>query len=639
MIPSAYGALRPELDEVRSALERLRARGPSIDVARLVIARDTPDGADTAPTIETPLGILARAFNLSAFERAVLALTAGVELDPAIAELAAPAPTFGLACAALDGAHWTALMPDAPLRRWRLVQVGAGASILQAPLRLDERILHHLAGLAYIDERLINCAESLEAPDAIPPSHVALARHVRERWRGRAVPLPVVQLTGADPAATRMIAAAACAMLGLRSLAIAPEALPAAGEELETLMRLAEREAALLPCALFIDVTDLEAEDPRTAVVRRFVDRSSAPILLGVRDRWYDGPRDSATMEVTRASAEERRTVWRLALGEAASALNGDLERMADHFELAPGAIQGLVRGVAGEHQGPVSADALWAAGRAATRPRLQSLATRIESTVGWDDLILPEAQRDALRAIVAEVRQRTRVYGEWGFARRRVAGLGTTALFSGASGTGKTLAAAVLANELRLDLYHVDLSQVVSKYIGETEKNLRRVFDGAERGSAVLLFDEADALFGKRSEVRDSHDRYANIEVSYLLQRLEAYRGGGLAILTTNARDALDAAFMRRIRFIVTFPFPERHHREAMWRRAFPETTPVDALDFDRLARLNVVGSSIHNIALAAAFLAADAGQPIRMEHILRAARAEFMKLDRSLTELEAVA
>jgi hypothetical protein len=636
MIPAAYEALRPELDAIRIALERQRVQGR--EGPRLVIARDTPDEGDAAPAIETPLGVLARAFRLSAFERAVVALTAGVELDPAIAELTAPAPTFGLACAALDGAHWTALMPDAPLRRWRLVQVGAGASILQAPLRLDERILHHLAGLAYIDERMTNSVESLDVPEAIPPSHVALAQRLRERWRGRSVPLPVVQLTGADPAAARTIAAAACAMLGLRSLAMAPEALPPAGEELEALMRLAEREAALLPCALYIDASELETADPRTAVVRRFIDRSTAPLLLGARDRWYDGPRDTATIEVTRPSAEERRTMWRAALGEAAATLNGDLERMADHFELGPTAIRGLVRGVAGDRTGAVSGAALWAAGRAATRPRLQSLATRIESAVGWDDLILPDAQRDALRTIVAEVRQRALVYGSWGFAGRHIAGLGTTALFSGASGTGKTLAAAVLANELQLDLYHVDLSQVVSKYIGETEKNLRRVFDDAERGSAVLLFDEADALFGKRSEVRDSHDRYANIEVSYLLQRLEAYRGGGLAILTTNARDALDTAFLRRIRFVVTFPFPEGPHREAMWRRAFPETAPVGALDFDRLGRLNVAGGSIHNIALAAAFLAADAGQPVRMEHILRAARAEFMKLDRSLTELEAV-
>jgi SpoVK/Ycf46/Vps4 family AAA+-type ATPase len=191
-----------------------------------------------------------------------------------------------------------------------------------------------------------------------------------------------------------------------------------------------------------------------------------------------------------------------------------------------------------------------------------------------------------------------------------------------------------VLANELSLDLYRIDLSQVVSKYIGETEKNLRRVFDAAEEGGAILLFDEADALFGKRSEVKDSHDRYANIEVSYLLQRMEDYRG--LAILTTNMKSALDTAFLRRIRFIVQFPFPDAAQRAEIWRRIFPRETPTEGLDMNRLARLNVTGGNIRNIALNAAFLAADAGEPVRMCHLLRAARSEYAKLEKPLTESE---
>ncbi|MCX6047084.1 MAG: ATP-binding protein, partial [Chloroflexi bacterium] len=179
-----------------------------------------------------------------------------------------------------------------------------------------------------------------------------------------------------------------------------------------------------------------------------------------------------------------------------------------------------------------------------------------------------------------------------------------------------------------------IDLSQVVSKYIGETEKNLRRVFDAAEEGGAVLLFDEADALFGKRSEVKDSHDRYANIEVSYLLQRMEAYRG--LAILTTNMKNALDPAFLRRIRFIVNFPFPDAAQRAEIWSRIFPQATPTDGLDLARLARLNVAGGNIRNIALNGAFLAAEGGEPVRMGHLLRAAHLEYAKLEKSLTESE---
>jgi SpoVK/Ycf46/Vps4 family AAA+-type ATPase len=235
---------------------------------------------------------------------------------------------------------------------------------------------------------------------------------------------------------------------------------------------------------------------------------------------------------------------------------------------------------------------------------------------------------------LVANVRQQARVYEDWGFAERSPRGLGITVLFHGPSGTGKTMAAEVLANELQLDLYHIDLSTVVSKYIGETEKNLRQVFDAAEQGGLILLFDEADALFGKRSEVKDSHDRYANIEVSYLLQRMEAYRG--LAILTTNNKSALDPAFMRRIRFVIQFPFPDLNQRTEIWKRIFPQQTPVKDLDERKLARLNVAGGNIRNIALNAAFLAADQHRPVTMGEIRNAAQTEYTKIEKPLSAAE---
>ena len=217
----------------------------------------------------------------------------------------------------------------------------------------------------------------------------------------------------------------------------------------------------------------------------------------------------------------------------------------------------------------------LWRACRDASRARLDDLAQRLEPAAGWDELVLPEAQKIILRQIAAHARHRLTVYQKWGFAAKGARGLGISALFAGESGTGKTMAAEVLAHKLHLDLYRIDLASVVSKYIGDTEKNLRRVFDAAEESGAILLFDEADALFGKRSEVRDSHDRYANIEVSYLLQRMEAYRG--LAILTTNMKAALDVAFQRRLSFVVHFPFPDQQQRELIWRGVFPAATPVE--------------------------------------------------------------
>ena len=212
---------------------------------------------------------------------------------------------------------------------------------------------------------------------------------------------------------------------------------------------------------------------------------------------------------------------------------------------------------------------------------------------------------------------------------------MGIAALFHGPSGVGKTFAAEALAHDLDLDLYRVDLSATVSKYIGETEKNLRRVFDAAEQSGAILLFDEADALFGKRSEVSDSHDRYANLEVSYLLQRMEAYRG--LAILTTNMRSALDQAFLRRLRFVVAFPFPSAPDRERLWRHAFPRAVPLAGdIDWQALSRLVVAGGNIANIALDAAFRAADAGTGVEMAHVLAAAQAECAKIDKTITESE---
>jgi SpoVK/Ycf46/Vps4 family AAA+-type ATPase len=226
------------------------------------------------------------------------------------------------------------------------------------------------------------------------------------------------------------------------------------------------------------------------------------------------------------------------------------------------------------------------------------------------------------------------KVYETWGFAAKGRRGLGVSALFTGGSGTGKTMAAEVLAGELRLDLYRIDLSAVVSKYIGETEKNLKQIFDTAEDGGVLLLFDEADALFGKRSEVRDSHDRYANIEVGYLLQRLEAYQG--LAILTTNLKSSMDTAFQRRLRFIVNFPFPDAGLREAIWKSVFPAATPTRDLDYRKLAQLNASGGNIRNIALNAAFFSAQSGKPLDMASIAAAAKLEAQKIERPLSDAE---
>jgi hypothetical protein len=327
-----------------------------------------------------------------------------------------------------------------------------------------------------------------------------------------------------------------------------------------------------------------------------------------------------------------QRQLWLTALGSKAESLDDELDSLASQYSLDARRIERCAEQVEGldrEHD----IDLLHRLCRG-DGETLSELAQLIDARAGWDDLILPESQRATLQQLAVHTRHRITVHHDWGFADKSTRGLGIATLFSGESGTGKTLAAEVLANSLGLALFRIDLSAVVSKYIGETEKNLRKLFDAAEDIGAILLFDEADALFGKRSDVKDSHDRYANIEVSYLLQRMEAYRG--LAILTTNHKAALDAAFQRRLRFVVHFPFPDAVLREAIWRCIFPAGAPLDNLDFARLARLNVAGGNIRNIAMTAAFFAAEAGAPVNMAQLRRAAQLEAAKTEKTPSEAE---
>jgi AAA+ superfamily predicted ATPase len=424
--------------------------------------------------------------------------------------------------------------------------------------------------------------------------------------------------------------------VGLRLAAVAADHLPTAPGELEGFVRLWEREAALTPSALLVEAEAVERAEPRAVGhVARVLERISSPLLVSTRERWRPLRREVRTLEVGKPTRDEQRRIWQVLLGDARGRVNGHLSALVSQFDFAPPTIRASVQeALASGADGEALATALWDAGRAQARSRLDDLAHRIVPRAGWDDLVLTEAEKSRLREIAAHVAHRTTVYETWGFAAASTRGLGISALFAGASGTGKTMAAEVLAGALRLDLYRIDLSGVVSKYIGETEKNLRRVFDAAEDGGAILFFDEADALFGKRSEVKDSHDRYANIEINYLLQRMESYRG--LAVLATNMKGALDPAFLRRIRFVITFSLPDATQRAELWRRMFPAATPTQGLDVVKLARLHLPGGNIRNIALNAAFLAAEAGEPVRMPHVLRAVRSEYAKLEKPLTEAD---
>jgi hypothetical protein len=426
------------------------------------------------------------------------------------------------------------------------------------------------------------------------------------------------------------VVAAGVATVGLRLYALQAAHVPPTPEERDALARLWEREAILGRAAIVIEVDDADDGQTRRRAAS-LLDALSWGSIASARDRLRVS-RPVAQIEVARPGPPEQRRLWQAALGHRAEALNGSLDRLVGHFDLGADAI--TTAAAQFDPELPDIPGQLWDACRAQARPDLDELAQRMVPRAEWEDLVIAADQLETLREIAMHVRERTHVYENWGFARKSSRGLGVSALFEGASGTGKTMAAEVLANQLRLDLYRIDLSQVVSKYIGETEKNLRRVFDAAEAGGAILLFDEADALFGKRTEVKDSHDRYANIEVSYLLARMESYRG--LAILTTNAKDAIDGAFTRRIRFVVRFAFPDASERAEIWRRAFPRETPTEALDPAALAGVSLTGGSISNVALGAAFLAADEGDSVRMRHVGRAAMSERAKLERPLPAAE---
>ena len=581
--------------------------------AEMAGVRANVEGLTAAPLdSSTPnaLDMLCEAFGLSAFERKILLLCASTELDGG--EMA----TFGLALRSFREAHWSALSAGAPLRRWRLIEVGPGHALTNSPLRIDERILDFLLGASNFDQRLNVYAEALSAPVAIAPTHRITADRIAGLFIEAAdrSEVPAFQLCGEDGAGKRAIAGRVAELLNLTVYSVPAHLVPQAVEDQENFLRLWAREAVLSRTVLYLDC---EAETGPAA--KRFVRRYRGPMLLATRERQPDLGRALATFDVPKPDTRERLDLWRQVLGEGAA-----LDTAVAQFSLDAEAIQAV----------SATGSGLWDACRKQARPRLDDLAQRVLVRSHWDDLVLPPAQKQMLRDIGAQVHNRFKVYQEWGFARAGERGLGISALFAGPSGTGKTMAAEVLANELNLDLYRIDLSQVVSKYIGETEKNLRRVFEAAEEGGAVLLFDEADAIFGKRSEVKDSHDRYANLEVSYLLQRMETY--GGLAILTTNLKSAIDPAFHRRLRFCVQFSFPDAVQRTEIWKRSFPPHAPTHDLRFPVLARLNLAGGNIRNVVLNAAFLAAEAGEPIGMRHLAAAARGELGKLERPVPEAE---
>ncbi|MEM9538867.1 MAG: ATP-binding protein [Cyanobacteria bacterium P01_E01_bin.42] len=617
------------------------------DLLLYYIERGEADAEGTQEDLpaESRLGQLVATFNLSSFERDVLLMAAGLEIDPSFNLYFAKAqgkptlnyPTLSLAIAALPTAQWQVVSRQSALHYWRLIQCKESNALTHAPFKIDRHILSYLLGQPSLDEILENFIVPFsyrQSPESLLPSREKLVSTLTTAWTQAksATELPQLHLIGIDGRDRAAIARSVGDRFNLRLYTLCARSLPSNISELHELCRHWEREALLHRAVLAIDCDDILADSPPGQSLKLFLERVNSPTILSGNLRQQFSDRNCLSLEISQLPHAEKRHLWETHLGDRAAELNGHLEPLIAQFNLNSHIIQAACAS-AGEGDRDLPSQ-LWDFCRLQARPHLDNLAQRIESDANWEDLVLPEREKGILRALSAQVKQRFRVYEEWGFSGKGRRGLGISALFAGASGTGKTMAAEVIAKEFNLDLYRIDLSAVTSKYIGETEKNLRRIFDAAEAGGAVLLFDEADALFGKRTQVKDSHDRHANIEVSYLLQRMEAYQG--LAVLTTNLKDSLDQAFLRRIRFILNFPFPKADARGEIWRRIFPKQTPTNNLDYRKLGQLSVAGGNIRSIALNAAFLAADAGEAVMMKHVKQAAQTEYLKLGRSLTSSE---
>lgn len=548
----------------------------------------------------------------------------------------------------------------APLLKYRLLQVDSiqdsMTPLLSRSLKLDDRIINFLLGFEQVDTRLASVLrEASPRPELVP---ISLAEQVQYRLKrfvqvylhdkGAQCQSLLFYFQGPYGTGKENLAGSVCRAVKMPLIIADVEKMTGGRVPLEEMTWLLGREAILRQAALCLDNFEFLLDDfeQYRFQINHIIEttRSCSPLTFLLGDRpWKPQGMDQGVffdIEFPVPGDKARLELWQ-ALGRNYR-LNSDIDlgALAGKFCFTPGQIcdalsmaQNLASWRSPE-DAQVNLEDLHSACRAQTNHKLGSLTQRIKPVYGWEDIVLPPDQINQLKELCSHVKYRYLVYGEWGFGQKHSYGKGSNALFCGPPGTGKTMAAQIIAKDLNLDLYRVDLSQVISKYIGETEKNLKKIFQEAQASSAILFFEEADALFGKRSEVKDAHDRYANIEVSYLLQKMEEYEG--VAILATNLRSNMDEAFVRRIQFTVEFPFPDAVHRNKIWQAVFAKDAPrCDDVDFAFLAdRFEFSGGNIKNIVLRAAFFAAESSGVIDMEHIIRATKREMQMIGKLFIE-----
>ena len=662
--PVASGASSAEAAALLGQIQQLRAR---IDQR---VERTLQQGVFLA------LPQLCRLFGLSGFERQAVLICLAPELRRKYDRLYAylqdditrKRPSVDLVLDLLcvtEPQRWTArarLSESSPILRAGLLrtlndpQSPSGCSGLAQFLQLDPRICEFLMGSSQIDSRLAGKVEfqrparETGAPPVAQEISVGVFNLVEQQLNDRGRKL-VVYLYGPYGVGKRELAMSVCGRLGCPILTLDTELLLTQGADAESVLRAAFREGLLQQAVIYLrrgDVLLQNTARPLLTALATAIVEYGWLVFVGGEAAWtLTESFPGCVFQPVKLPIPDvplREAVWETCLATHVPNRAGWAPQLARTFRLTPGQIHAAVeqaenrRRMAGEARS-LSLDGLSAACRQQSDHKLSELAVKIEPHYGWKDIVLPEDVLLQLLEICAQVSHQYTVFGTWGFGNKLNHGKGLSALFAGPSGTGKTMAAEVLAHELKLDLYKVDLSGVVSKYIGETEKNLSRIFAEAETSNAILFFDEADALFGKRTEVSDAHDRYANIETSYLLQKMEEYEG--IVILATNLRENMDDAFTRRVRFVVEFPFPDEANRRQIWQTQFPQDAPVSPdVDYGYLAReFEVAGGSIKNIVLNAAFTAAAAREmnsnpndeeaaAIGMREILHGTQREFAKI-----------
>jgi SpoVK/Ycf46/Vps4 family AAA+-type ATPase len=537
-------------------------------------------------------------------------------------------------------------------------------SLLSKSLKADDGIVGFLLGFHMLDARLSSFTEivapSRDFSDVLMEEQdvAKLKRLCSFHKSHREERKPLLYFQGARGAGKRLTAEALCKELGINLLMVDVPELISMEEKVPTYVDLLFRETLLYPAAIYLHrfdclVTGDEHQDRerylhiQKKIVEAGETYGSVTILSGGK-HWSPHRElrhhSFVKFEFPLPAFPIRKRLWDNMLnGKTPLSREVDTELLANKFRLTGGQVRDALSAAwnhAVMRTGNVddlpqskpdiilTMEDLYSGCRAQSNRKLTRMAQKIVPRYRWQDIILPPDKLQQLKEIYNYVRYRHMVYYEWGFDRRFSLGKGLNALFSGTSGTGKTMAAEIIANHLEMDLYKIDLSSVVSKYIGETEKNLNKIFREAETANAILLFDEADALFGKRSEVRDAHDRYANIEINYLLQKMEEHEG--IVILTTNFRKNIDDAFTRRFHYLVDFPFPDEEYRLKIWQNIFPPKVPRgENVDFDFMARkFKISGGNIKNIALSTAFLAASDGRVVRMEHVIKATKREYQKM-----------